>query len=94
MYILFQRRNDVGLHFSHDIFTNESVTFTWAFQPDDFGFQDYEDPDNLARLENVARLYNVQVTNTLSGGATQCLKCPEGKLGDGSVYCLIIFNLK
>ncbi|XP_035825827.1 endosome/lysosome-associated apoptosis and autophagy regulator family member 2 [Aplysia californica] len=73
--------------FSHEIFTNESVTFTWAFQPDDFGLADPGDEVHTSRMKNLAQIYNLKVTNTLSGGASQCESCPEGKSADGCIPC-------
>ncbi|BFZ08340.1 hypothetical protein BsWGS_11379 [Bradybaena similaris] len=73
--------------YSHDIFTNESVTLTWAFQPDDFGFGSPEDSDRTLTSQIVAKIYSIKVTNTISGGATMCQSCPEGKTEEGCIPC-------
>ena len=33
---------------------------------------------STAGLDSVARIHSIKVTNTLGGGATQCLACPKG----------------
>lgn len=75
---------------SHDIFTNESLTLTWAFQPDDFGFGSQEDPDQDQRKKNVAKIFSMKVTNTIAGGAVVCQSCPEGKTEEGLVNSLTL----
>ncbi|XP_059150434.1 endosome/lysosome-associated apoptosis and autophagy regulator family member 2-like isoform X2 [Physella acuta] len=73
--------------FSHDIYTNESLTLTWAFQPDDFGLSMTEAQDETIKMKNVAKIYNILVTNTLEGGATMCESCPQGKSNSGCKPC-------
>uniref|UniRef100_A0A0B7AI94 MRH domain-containing protein n=1 Tax=Arion vulgaris TaxID=1028688 RepID=A0A0B7AI94_9EUPU len=73
--------------YSHEIFTNESLTLTWAFQPDDFGFGSPEDSEQMLKMQNVAKIFNIKVTNVISGGATMCQSCPEGKTEDGCIPC-------
>ncbi|ESP03535.1 hypothetical protein LOTGIDRAFT_81462, partial [Lottia gigantea] len=71
----------------HKIRTNKAVSFTWAFQPADW---DTMDPDNIdisEYLNNKARIYSIQVTNTLSGGAVACKACPRGTQKDGCIPC-------
>ena len=33
---------------------------------------------SMVGLDSVVKIYSVKVTNTLGGGATQCLACPKG----------------
>ncbi|GFO06318.1 upf0577 protein kiaa1324-like homolog [Plakobranchus ocellatus] len=74
--------------FSHDIYTNESVVFTWAFQPDDFGLDaDSEGYDGTLKMKNFAKIYSIHVSNTISGGASSCLMCPKGKSSEGCIPC-------
>ncbi|XP_048740898.2 endosome/lysosome-associated apoptosis and autophagy regulator family member 2-like isoform X2 [Ostrea edulis] len=51
--------------FRHEIKTTQALALTWAFQSSD------ESDDE----EDVARIYSVKVTNTVTGGATDCQKC-------------------
>ncbi|BFZ10557.1 hypothetical protein BsWGS_13596 [Bradybaena similaris] len=73
--------------YSHDIFTNESLTFTWAFQPDNLGFLSVENETQALKMSNFAKIYSIAVTKTTSGGATLCQACPEGKTVDGCIPC-------
>lgn len=66
--------------YSFDIHTNESVTFTWAFQPDNFGYEEVES-------RNFARIHRIKVSNTVTGAAAGCQTCPEGKGDDGCIPC-------
>ncbi|KAK3769646.1 hypothetical protein RRG08_004898 [Elysia crispata] len=71
---------------SHQIFTNDSMVYTWAFQPDNFGL----DPDfenSTHKMKNFAKIYSIHVSNTLSGGASSCVTCPKGKSSDGCIPC-------
>ncbi|GFR88566.1 UPF0577 protein KIAA1324-like homolog [Elysia marginata] len=73
---------------SHDIYTNNSIVFTWAFQPDDFGLDPDHDPsNNTHKMKNFAKIFRVHVTNTISGGASSCVMCPKGKSSDGCIPC-------
>ncbi|CAL1537489.1 unnamed protein product [Lymnaea stagnalis] len=73
--------------YTQDIFTNESITLTWAFQPDDFGFTTAEEYGQLRKMNNFAKIYSIKVTNTIAGGATTCESCPEGKSDEGCIPC-------
>ncbi|KAH9512534.1 hypothetical protein Btru_038726 [Bulinus truncatus] len=73
--------------FTQEIFTNESLTLTWAFQPDDFGYSMLDDQKEHHKMENYAKIYKIQVTNTIAGGATSCEACPEGKSDEGCIPC-------
>ena len=33
---------------------------------------------SMVGLDSVVKIYSIKVTNTLGGGATQCLACPKG----------------
>lgn len=73
---------------SHDVYTNESIVYTWAFQPDDFGLDPQLDHTNLTqKMKNVAKIYQIHVTNTVSGGASSCVTCPKGKSSEGCIPC-------
>ncbi|XP_050414359.1 endosome/lysosome-associated apoptosis and autophagy regulator family member 2 isoform X2 [Patella vulgata] len=71
--------------FVYELRHNYSQTFTWAFQPVDWDF--VEEDKTKDYLNNVARIYSIDVTNTLSGGATACKACPRGLQKDGCIPC-------
>ncbi|XP_055882863.1 endosome/lysosome-associated apoptosis and autophagy regulator family member 2-like isoform X1 [Biomphalaria glabrata] len=73
--------------YTQDIFTNESMTLTWAFQPDDFGYATPDDDKDHHKMENYVKIYSIQVSNTVDGGATSCETCPEGKSGGECIPC-------
>ena len=53
--------------------------FSWAFQK--MNWDDDQSVDYSTRYElsgDVAKIYSVNVTNTIDGGATQCKTCPRG----------------
>ena len=63
--------------FSYDIKSNGSFTFTMAFQNAGWLFSPGESNKSKAKI------YSVEVTNTLGGGAKTCRKCPKGLNQDG-----------
>ena len=51
---------------------------TWAFQRS-------READYLSMSEDYARIYLINVTNTVRGGAASCRICPQGIRQDRSV---------
>jgi hypothetical protein len=85
----------VFIYFRAKVASNAPITFSWAFQPAPYddgsmdgqvtprpGDQGQPKAEN-AGLDNTAIIYSIKVTNTLMGGATQCLPCPQGKTEQG-----------
>lgn len=56
----------------------EGVTFSWAFQKIAWDDDDTDYSNRFDLAGDTARIYSVNVTNTLEGGATQCKNCPRG----------------
>lgn len=59
------------------------MTLSWAFQPLSYDMEEEEGEDPGSKLttiglDSVAKIYSIKVTNTLGGGATNCLACPKG----------------
>ncbi|XP_070192640.1 endosome/lysosome-associated apoptosis and autophagy regulator family member 2-like isoform X3 [Littorina saxatilis] len=78
--------------FVYDIHTNGPVTLSWAFQPLSYDMEEEEGEDPGSKLttiglDSVAKIYSIKVTNTLGGGATNCLACPKGISEKGCVPC-------
>ncbi|XP_053377505.1 endosome/lysosome-associated apoptosis and autophagy regulator family member 2-like isoform X2 [Mercenaria mercenaria] len=67
--------------FTYDIKRNGSFTFTLAFQNSGW----LMDPTAIA--DSIAKVYSIQITNTMGGGASNCRKCPKGTNDDGCVPC-------
>ncbi|XP_047736368.1 endosome/lysosome-associated apoptosis and autophagy regulator family member 2 [Hyalella azteca] len=66
---------------------NDSFTFSWAFQKVSWE-KSYLRPSSSRRYEgDVAKIFNINVTNTVDGGASTCLPCPQGVGGEGCVPC-------
>ncbi|XP_071816008.1 endosome/lysosome-associated apoptosis and autophagy regulator 1-like isoform X2 [Apostichopus japonicus] len=62
--------------FTHKISTTTPRTFTWAFEKKDP--KTVLDPSVDLR-HDVAKIYNITVTNVKNGGASYCEACPEGR---------------
>ncbi|KAJ8301946.1 hypothetical protein KUTeg_020933 [Tegillarca granosa] len=71
--------------FVHSIKQSKPITFTWAFQ---HSTAEEAQKDNTRKyLDDFAKIYSIEVTNTIEGGATSCLKCPKGVQKNGCVPC-------
>ncbi|KAK7063026.1 hypothetical protein SK128_018005 [Halocaridina rubra] len=73
-------------YYSYLVTRNDSYTFSWAFQKVSWeksymrsGFSRTFDTD-------MAKVYNINVTNTIDGGASTCLPCPQAKAA-GCIPC-------
>lgn len=69
--------------FSYIVTQNASYTFSWAFQK--LNFEDTALSDNIE--DDVAMIYDIIVTNTVSGGASECQPCPQGMQPEGCIPC-------
>ena len=58
------------------ILTELPVKFSWAYRKSATSSQ-----FNL--LNDYAKIYMINITNTLSGGAATCKHCPQGATGNG-----------
>jgi hypothetical protein len=64
--------------FRHSILQNDSYTFSWAFQKVPLGERITEwERLNEALHNDEARIYSINVSNTIDGGATMCLPCHQ-----------------
>ena len=70
-------------HFSYDVTVDDAYTFNWVFQKVAIG-------ENVSSLDSVqgdvAKIYDIQVLNTVSGGASECQRCPQGTEAQGLLY--------
>ncbi|KFM76151.1 UPF0577 protein-like-like protein, partial [Stegodyphus mimosarum] len=69
-------------HFSYDVTIDDAYTFNWAFQKVTIG-------DNVTSegvANDVAKIYDITVLNTVSGGASECQPCPQGTESQGVLY--------
>ena len=67
--------------FRFDIFDTEGIVFTWAFQK--MQIEDGAYQNNHKYMNDIATLYSVNITNTESGGASECKACPQGTNVEG-----------
>ncbi|XP_046636514.1 endosome/lysosome-associated apoptosis and autophagy regulator family member 2-like isoform X2 [Daphnia pulicaria] len=82
-------------HFSYSIPQNGSYTFNWAFQKqawsEDVGAMLPYSATGVQRLRlfdtDSARIDQVNVTNTIEGGASVCLPCAQGADASGCIPC-------
>ena len=84
------------MSYSYDITSIEEVRFSWAFQkqPEEEEGVDSEDiirggtfrqHHTYERKSDVAHIYSLDVSNTLTGGASACETCPQGVSTNGYV---------
>jgi hypothetical protein len=52
---------------------NDSYTFSWAFQKLQLG----QSNRSIKVLNDVAKIFSINVTNTIDGGAAMCLPCHQ-----------------
>ena len=79
------------MSYSYAITSVDEVRFSWAFQKqpeDDVGADDiragtFKQKHTYARTSDVAYIYSLEVTNTLTGGASACEMCPQGVSTNG-----------
>lgn len=62
--------------YRHEIKSIQPLVLTWAFQG-----------SGETEAEDVARIFSVKVTNTLSGGATDCQNCMRGVKDNQCIPC-------
>jgi hypothetical protein len=55
------------------IMMNDSYTFSWAFQKLQLG----QGNDKIKFEDDVAKIFSINVTNTIDGGAATCLPCHQ-----------------
>ncbi len=65
----------------YKISKSEPVSFSWAFQK--VGWEEDVDPskdysNSFNLVGDIAKIYSINVTNTLDGGAVTCKQCPMG----------------
>jgi len=58
------------------IFTESPVKLSWAFRKS-------ASSSRLSQTDDHGKIYMVNITNTLSGGAEICKRCPRGASGNG-----------
>ncbi|ELU11199.1 hypothetical protein CAPTEDRAFT_83886, partial [Capitella teleta] len=70
------------------------VSFIWAFQKYSWDFANADVDEGFgsnfrskARRKDYARIYSVNITNTVNGGAPVCKACPKGADPQGCVPC-------
>jgi hypothetical protein len=52
---------------------NDSYTFSWAFQKLQLG----QSNRSIKVVDDVAKIFSINVTNTIDGGAAMCLPCHQ-----------------
>ncbi|CAG2067079.1 unnamed protein product, partial [Timema podura] len=62
---------------------NDSYTFSWAFQKLKLG----QDPMDAELDDDVAKIFSINITNTIDGGAAVCLPCHQELEDRGCIPC-------
>lgn len=71
--------------FSHDISTNSTMVFSWAFQKTSSTIE----TDQIVVASDKAQIYLVNITNVIDSPADKCTPCVGGLNKDGCVSCPI-----
>ncbi|XP_077995582.1 endosome/lysosome-associated apoptosis and autophagy regulator family member 2-like [Glandiceps talaboti] len=72
--------------FSYDVTKSGPRTFSWAFEK--IANEDYDEKRESSRYnEDMAKIYSINVTNTIDGGASSCKPCPRGNDVKGCIPC-------
>ena len=76
-------------YFTYRVPQNGSYTFNWAFQKQAWTQDDIRGGPKRMRVfdSDVARLYSINVTSTMEGGASVCLPCAQGSDASGCIPC-------
>ena len=75
---------ELMMYFSYNVMSTKPLVLTWAFQ--------HSDVPEGSPTTDIAKIHNIQVTNTLHGGATECQQCPMGVHNDGLVLWFIEYH--
>ncbi|CAL4108298.1 unnamed protein product [Meganyctiphanes norvegica] len=74
-------------YYSFIITRNDSYTFSWAFQKVSWE-KSYLKPGSSRKYESdMAKIFNINVTNTIDGGASSCLPCPQSPSATSCIPC-------
>ena len=68
-------------NFTYPITRNTSYTFSWVFQKMDWDEALTVLASSRLYDRDMVRIYSINVTNTIDGGAASCLPCPKVSLG-------------
>ncbi|PRD20309.1 UNVERIFIED_CONTAM: UPF0577 protein, partial [Trichonephila clavipes] len=74
-------------HFSYDITVDDGYTFNWVFQK--LGIGENATSDSIQN--DMAKIYDITVLNTISGGASECEPCPQGTEAQGYKNIFILY---
>ncbi|KAL5013570.1 hypothetical protein ScPMuIL_007840 [Solemya velum] len=72
--------------FVYQVRNTSALIMTWAFQQSGALSLDHSGNEHVGR-DDVAKIYSVKVTNTVSGGAGVCEQCPRGGDQFGCIPC-------
>ncbi|KAG8225691.1 hypothetical protein J437_LFUL001723 [Ladona fulva] len=77
--------------FSHTVMQNDTYTFSWAFQKLQYD-QNYFERDTMDLMDSkyeddVAKIFSINITNTVDGGAGNCLPCHQDTNERGCIPC-------
>lgn len=74
-------------HYSYLVTRNDSYTFSWAFQKVSWD-KSYKKQGLLRMFKaDMAKVFSINVTNTIDGGASSCLPCPQAPSAVGCIPC-------
>ena len=87
---VYSSRFILSLVHRQDVVSNLSMTASWVFRTWSLDGGNGESI-NMAEwgAGNFARIYGIDVTNTINGGASVCLPCPVGHTENGYVLELV-----
>ncbi|XP_046342668.1 endosome/lysosome-associated apoptosis and autophagy regulator family member 2-like isoform X1 [Haliotis rufescens] len=71
--------------YMYHVRSNKSLIATWAFQP--YDWENLPEAKAEEYLNNIAKIYSIKVSNTISGGASECKPCPRGTTKNTCIPC-------
>ncbi|XP_076357562.1 endosome/lysosome-associated apoptosis and autophagy regulator family member 2-like isoform X1 [Tachypleus tridentatus] len=76
-------------HYSYKVTQDCPYTFSWAFQKigSDGTWKRWFHTAPSDEVDDKAIIYEISVTNSKNGGASECLPCPEAAEGTGCIPC-------
>ncbi|KAB7497174.1 hypothetical protein Anas_02860 [Armadillidium nasatum] len=74
-------------YYSYLVTRNDSYTFSWAFQKVSWEKSYLRSTTSRMFDSDMAKIFNINVTNTIDGGASSCLPCPQGLGGFNCIPC-------
>ncbi|XP_066943846.1 endosome/lysosome-associated apoptosis and autophagy regulator family member 2-like isoform X1 [Macrobrachium rosenbergii] len=75
------------LYYSYGVTRNDSYTFSWAFLKVSWEKSYMRLGSSRLYETDMAKIFSINVTNTIDGGASTCIPCPQAPATTGCIPC-------